>query len=57
MALFLRFDPFQRFVSALVYMPRDRHSTELRQKFQAILEAELKGRVISYFTTMADESP
>ena len=56
-ALFLRFDPFQRFVSALVYVPRDRHSTELRQKFQAILERELKGQVVAYYTTMADDSP
>jgi glutamate dehydrogenase len=56
-ALFLRFDPFQRFVSALVYVPRDRHSTELRQKFQAILERELKGHVVAYYTTMADDSP
>ncbi len=56
-ALFLRFDPFQRFVSALVYVPRDRHSTELRQKFQAILERELKGQVIAYYTTMADDVP
>ncbi len=54
-ALFLRFDPFQRFVSALVYVPRERHSTELRQTFQAILEAELKGRVIAYYTTLADD--
>jgi glutamate dehydrogenase len=56
-ALFLRFDPFQRFVSALVYVPRDRHSTELRQKFQAILERELKGQVVAYYTTMADDVP
>jgi glutamate dehydrogenase len=56
-ALFLRFDPFQRFVSALVYVPRDRHSTELRQKFQAILERELRGQVVAYYTTMADDVP
>ncbi len=56
-ALFLRFDPFQRFVSALVYVPRDRHSTELRQKFQAIIEHELKGHVAAYYTTMADDVP
>ncbi|MBL8661353.1 MAG: NAD-glutamate dehydrogenase [Candidatus Odyssella sp.] len=56
-ALFLRFDPFQRFVSALVYVPRDRHSTELRQKVQAILERELKGQVVAYYTTMADDIP
>jgi glutamate dehydrogenase len=56
-ALFLRFDPFQRFVSALVYVPRDRHSTELRQKFQAILERELKGQAVAYYTTMADDIP
>jgi glutamate dehydrogenase len=56
-ALFLRFDPFLRFVSALVYVPRDRHSTELRQKFQAILERELRGHVVAYYTTMADDVP
>ncbi|MCW5774792.1 MAG: NAD-glutamate dehydrogenase, partial [Rhodospirillaceae bacterium] len=55
-ALFLRFDPFQRFVSALVFVPRDRHSTALRQMFQAMLEAALNGTAVAYHTTIADES-
>ncbi len=55
-ALFLRHDPFERFVSALVYVPRERHSTELRQTFQAILERELRGHVIAYYTSMSDDS-
>ena len=46
-ALFVRRDPFERFVSCLVYVPRDRYSTELRQRFQAILErAPSTARVI-----------
>ncbi len=55
-ALFLRHDPYERFVSARVYVPRDRHSTELRQTFQTILERELNGRVIAYYTTLSDDS-
>jgi glutamate dehydrogenase len=35
--LFLRHDPFGRFVSCLVYTPRDRYDTGVRQRMQAIL--------------------
>ncbi len=54
-ALFLRRDPLERFVSCLVYVPRDRYSTDLRRRMAAILEEELKGSVAS-FTTQLDES-
>ena len=37
-ALFVRRDPFERFVSCLVYVPRERYDTALRQRFAAILE-------------------
>ncbi|MDC8784493.1 NAD-glutamate dehydrogenase [Roseateles koreensis] len=41
--LFVCHDPFERFVSCLVYVPREAYSTDLRIKFQAILMAVLKG--------------
>ena len=41
--LFLRRDPFGRFYSALVYIPRDRFSTDVREKIEALFMRELKG--------------
>ena len=54
-ALFARRDPFGRFISCLVYVPRDRYNTELRKRFGAILEKAFKGEV-SNFYTQVDES-
>ncbi len=54
-ALFIRRDPFQRFVTCLVYCPRDRYNTELRQKFQSILEAGLSGRT-THFNVRIDDN-
>ncbi|MEQ8604891.1 MAG: NAD-glutamate dehydrogenase [Marivibrio sp.] len=55
-ALFLRPDPFQRYVSALVYVPRDRFSTSLRKKIGRILAHELEGSVAANYTHMSDEA-
>ena len=41
--LFLWRDPFDRFVSCLVFVPREAYSTDLRQKFQRILLQSLGG--------------
>jgi glutamate dehydrogenase len=41
--LFVRRDPFERFVSCLVYAPREHYNTELRQRWQAILLAAFDG--------------
>ena len=41
----MRRDPFERFVSCLIYVPRERYNTELRQRFGAILEAAFNGTV------------
>ena len=41
--LFLRRDRYGRFYSALVYIPRDRFSTEVREKIEAMLMRELHG--------------
>ncbi len=46
--LFLRPDPYGRFVSALVYLPRDRYTTGARQAMQDVLLAELSGTDLEY---------
>src|SRR6516162_7039387 len=55
-ALFIRHDPLERFVSCLVYVPRDRYDTALRHRFVAILEKAFAGE-LSTFYTHVDESP
>jgi glutamate dehydrogenase len=54
-ALFLRRDPFERFVSCLIYVPRERYDTALRQRFVQILEEAFAGKVDS-FNAQLDES-
>ena len=44
--LFLRRDSFERFYSCLVYVPRDRYSTDVRTRIEAILRRELHGTEI-----------
>ncbi len=53
--LFLRFDRFDRFVSALVFAPRDHINGELREKIHAILAKALDGR-LSASNPAIDES-
>ncbi|HTQ13835.1 MAG TPA: NAD-glutamate dehydrogenase [Rhizomicrobium sp.] len=53
--VFLRFDQFDRFVSALVYVPRDRYDTHVRERIHAILAGAFDGRE-SNATPTLDES-
>ncbi len=53
--VFLRFDRFDRFVSALVYVPRDRYDTRVRENIHAILAKAFNGRMSSA-TPMLDDS-
>jgi glutamate dehydrogenase len=46
--LFLRHDRFDRFASALVYVPRDRFTTVVRAKIGAILAEACNGRVAAF---------
>jgi len=46
--LFTWKDPFDRFVSCLVFVPREAFSTQLRLKFQRILLKELNGSHIDF---------
>lgn len=41
--LFIRRDPYDRFLSCLVYLPRDRYHTENRLRIQRILQQQLHG--------------
>ena len=41
--LFVRRDPFERFLSCLIYAPRENYTTELRQKWQTILTQAFHG--------------
>ncbi len=41
--LFVRCDPFARFVSCLVYVPREHYNTAQRQRMQAVLMAAFNG--------------
>src|SRR2546422_407658 len=41
--LLVRQDPYARFVSCLIFVPRERYNTELRQRFQRILTEAFNG--------------
>jgi glutamate dehydrogenase len=52
--VFLRFDRFDRFVSALVFVPRDRYDTHSREKIHAILAKAFDGRMSAATPTLDD---
>jgi len=55
-SLFLRRDDFERFISCLVYVPRDRYSTDLRKKIQAELEDVFAGSVTAHYSHLGDDA-
>jgi len=55
-ALFVWRDPFNRFFSCLIYTPRDRYDTRLRQRMVATLEQNIGGTCL-HFTTGLSDSP
>jgi glutamate dehydrogenase len=54
--LFVRHDAFERFVSCLVYVPRENYNTDLRARIQALLMAEFNG-TSSEFSVQFSDSP
>ena len=54
-ALFLRRDPYERYVSAMVYLPRERFNTGLRKAYDGILSRAFNGSVQAIFTHVSDE--
>jgi glutamate dehydrogenase len=55
-ALFVRRDPFERFISAMVFIPRDRFTTDLRERFHQILAKAYAGRTSAFYVHFADDS-
>ncbi len=54
--LFLRRDPYDRFVSCLVYLPRDRYTTTSRLAMQEVLRREMHGRSVEYSARVTESS-
>lgn len=55
-ALFIRRDELDRYCSCLVFVPRDRYTTELRLEIQKILAEELNGRIAAFFTQLGESA-
>jgi glutamate dehydrogenase len=55
-AVFVRRDPLERYVSCFVYVPRERHDSQLRGRFGAILEEAFAGQISTFHTQLDDES-
>lgn len=54
LTLFIREDRFERFFSCLVYIPRERYDSALRNKIQDILEKTLHGTVSNWQTQFGE---
>jgi glutamate dehydrogenase len=52
--LFLRRDGYGRFISCLIYLPRDRFTTQNRLRMQEILLRELNGVGVDYTTRVTE---
>ncbi|HYO86309.1 MAG TPA: NAD-glutamate dehydrogenase [Dermatophilaceae bacterium] len=54
--LFLRRDEFGRFMSCLVYLPRDRYTTSVRLKLEALLREAYNGSDVEYTTRVSESA-
>jgi glutamate dehydrogenase len=54
-ALFVRRDPFGRFVSCLVYLPRERLEIELARRIENILTRAFDGSISAYYPLLGDD--
>ncbi|ATQ44677.1 NAD-glutamate dehydrogenase [Caulobacter mirabilis] len=52
--VFARRDPFDRFVSILMFVPRDRYDSGVRERAGKILAEAFKGRVSAYYPSFSD---
>ncbi|MFV0252593.1 MAG: NAD-glutamate dehydrogenase [Beutenbergiaceae bacterium] len=55
-AMFVRKDEFGRYASVLVYVPRERYTTAVRLRIEAVLRAAYQARDIEY-STQISQSP
>ena len=54
--LFVRRDPYERFCSCLVYVPREAYATRLRERIQDILASAYDGTISAYFTQLGEST-
>ncbi|MGH3094536.1 MAG: NAD-glutamate dehydrogenase [Streptosporangiales bacterium] len=54
--LFLRRDDYGRFMSCLVYLPRDRYTTAVRERIERILRQSLGGESADYSASVGESS-
>ncbi|MEF8715206.1 MAG: NAD-glutamate dehydrogenase [Accumulibacter sp.] len=52
--IFLRDDAWGRYVSAIVYMPRDRFDTTIRERISALLHESLAAERVDYFVMLGE---
>ena len=52
--MFVRRDPYGRYLSCLVYLPRDRYTTAVRQRMEEILLRQLGGASIDYTARVSE---
>ena len=52
--LFIRRDSFERFVSCLIFVPRENYTTELRRRFQKILIEAFDGSTADFDVLLTD---
>jgi glutamate dehydrogenase len=53
-ALFVRYDPFERFVTCVIYAPRERYDSILRYKMRGFLEAAFGGKASDWQVRVDD---
>ena len=54
--LFARTDPFDRFVSVLLYVPRDRYDSGVRERAGAMLARAFGGRVSAFYPNFSEDA-
>ncbi|HKP26945.1 MAG TPA: NAD-glutamate dehydrogenase domain-containing protein, partial [Dongiaceae bacterium] len=53
-ALFLRRDPYERFVTCLIFLPKDVMNTQIRLRMQEVVCEAFKGTLTAYYVHMGD---
>ena len=51
---FVRRDVYGRYLSCLVYLPRDRYTTQVRERMQEILKATMGAETIDYTARVSE---
>ncbi|WP_412754692.1 NAD-glutamate dehydrogenase [Legionella donaldsonii] len=54
--MFARTDVYRRFISCLVYVPKERYNTELRQEMEKVLKDSFNSDEITFSTRFSEES-